>query len=501
MNRVRRIISFLLAMMVVMVIYSCDKAEAPTNTADTTPASESNTMQSESSSETGYPFSRIPDCRDLMVIKYDSSGKQAWMKLFEESNESGIHPVAARTDDDGNFYLTGYGLFRDGINGFQSYGTLKYDSSGSLLETIAYPGLYIPRHDPRLDIMHQDRNGTLTTYSTIQNDESRFAIVRYDNTGNLLWSVPFADSEQRFAPPSLITVDASGNTHTISYSRKDRHEHLLLTLDKHGDLVHQAVFYSSEIRYVYKYAMDAKGNIYIMASDKSAENIEVVTVKFDSEGRELWYVRYAETEGNDVPSDMAVDEAGNVSILFKSHDKNPETDDLFVTVQYDAKGNKLWERRYAGDPDNHSTIGTVHITDSGGTYGKAYPVHEAMPEKLASDGSGNVYIAGLSDHIYAVLKYDSAGNELWASLGNNWSYMVTGIALDMQGNVSVSGTTILDGSKVTLDTFTYNSDGKLLWKAQYNQAHFQDYPWLIADEFSNVYLISSLSRYEEEKYP
>jgi hypothetical protein len=39
-----------------------------------------------------------------------------------------------------------------------------------------------------------------------------------------------------------------------------------------------------------------------------------------------------------------------------------------------------------------------------------------------------------------------------------------------------------------------------LWTAQYSQAHFSDVPWLIADQFDNVYLISQYSRYEEEKY-
>ncbi len=95
---------------------------------------------------------------------------------------------------------------------------------------------------------------------------------------------------------------------------------------------------------------------------------------------------------------------------------NQGGEDVFL-VKYDTSGNRLWTR----------TLGSS-VND--------------LPMGLALDGSGNIYIAGVtygnlegmtnqgSVDIFGA-RYDSSGNRLWLSvLGSSGAEYLAGIALD-----------------------------------------------------------------------
>ncbi len=117
---------------------------------------------------------------------------------------------------------------------------------------------------------------------------------------------------------------------------------------------------------------------------------------------------------------------------------------------------------------------------------------------LAVDDSGNVYVTGWStgsdtDRDYATIKYDSAGNQLWAERYNgpgnydDWAYA---LAVDNSGNVYVTGESYDSGAAGDYATIKYDSSGSQLWVARYNGP---GNAWdaakdLVVDVLGNVYV-------------
>ena len=117
---------------------------------------------------------------------------------------------------------------------------------------------------------------------------------------------------------------------------------------------------------------------------------------------------------------------------------------------------------------------------------------------LAVDGNGNTYVTGYSLSVasgfdYATVKYDSAGNQVWAARYNgpmNSHDIAVALAVDGSGNVYVTGYTDGAGTGTDYTTVKYDSAGNQVWAARYNgPANDTDYPATLAvDGGGNVYV-------------
>ena len=123
--------------------------------------------------------------------------------------------------------------------------------------------------------------------------------------------------------------------------------------------------------------MDGSGNVYVAGqSYGSGTGSDYATLKYDSAGNQLWVQRYNGPLGNsqDAATAIAVDGSGNINVTGYSTDSTGSgTDFDYATIRYDQDGNELWVKRYNGPANNDD---------------EAYAI--------AVDGSGNVYVTGLS---------------------------------------------------------------------------------------------------------
>lgn len=142
----------------------------------------------------------------------------------------------------------------------------------------------------------------------------------------------------------------------------------------------------------------------------------------------------------------------------QSHFSSPSTSTTqdYLTLKYDKNGNKLWAVGYNG-PDNDIDQATG----------------------MAVDDAGNVYVIGWSNTIhgtslskvYATVKYDKNGNELWASRysGEGVGDSIPGsIVIDAQGNVIVTGTSASQNGGSDFATVKYDSLGGQISVARFN---------------------------------
>jgi uncharacterized delta-60 repeat protein len=199
-------------------------------------------------------------------------------------------------------------------------------------------------------------------------------------------------------------------------------------------------------------AVDNAGNVYVTGSSIGAgTSADYATIKYNSAGVQQWVVRFnGPGNAGDGASAMEIDNAGNIYVTGSSGGSGTGGD--YTTIKYNSAGVQQWVERYNG-PGNGSD-GTSAI---------------------AIDGTGNVYVTGISDGVdtgpdYATIKYNASGAQQWVARYNsagNTSDRAVDIALDQAGNIYVTGSA---GTSTAMDyvTVKYNAAGAQQWVARYN---------------------------------
>lgn len=189
---------------------------------------------------------------------------------------------------------------------------------------------------------------------------------------------------------------------------------------------------------------------------------------------EIWVVHYNHSgSGVDEAEALAVDDSGNVYVAGRSGASELSVD--YATIKYSPNGDSFWVRRYNG-PGNGAD----------------------RPTALAVDLSGNVYVTGFSlgsgaNTDYATIKYAPNGETLWTRRydGPDSSFEIaSALAVDVSGNVYVTGGSPGVGTNDDFATIKYDSNGDSLWVARYNgPGNFIDQAQAVtADDSGNVYV-------------
>jgi len=130
---------------------------------------------------------------DIITIKCDSNGVQKWIKIFDGKYHHSDGPYDLKIDNYGFIYITGATQDSSGNN---KYLTIKYKSNGDTSWVREYaPGLDQNPHSIQID---NDRNVIVAGKIYYANNERKLNVLKYDSTGNVLWSrfidCPISDS-------------------------------------------------------------------------------------------------------------------------------------------------------------------------------------------------------------------------------------------------------------------------------------------------------------------
>ncbi len=117
---------------------------------------------------------------------------------------------------------------------------------------------------------------------------------------------------------------------------------------------------------------------------------------------------------------------------------------------------------------------------------------------LALDKDGNVYVTGstmgtTSGLDYRTIKYSPSGQVLWKTVWNSSANLddeAYSIAVDGYGNAYVTGRSLVSGSNYDIVTIKYNSAGVRQWSARYNSPT-NGFDWgksIAVDRSGNVFI-------------
>jgi len=236
---------------------------------------------------------------------------------------------------------------------------------------------------------------------------------------------------------------------------------------------------SDKLEHGFAIATDGSGNAMITGNTTSSNfpvtpgafqtshaggvGSDAFVVKFGAAGNRLWATYYG---GNDTEwaENIATDSNGNVLITgwtvstdfpvtagaFQTSNAGGLGGDAFV-VKLDAAGNRLWATYYGGSGSDIgksiATDGSDNVVITGQTFAADFPV--------TTGAFQTTYGGSLNDAF--VVKFDAAGNRLWATFyggfntENGW-----GIATDGSGNVLITGGTGSPDFPVTAGAFQTN---------------------------------------------
>ena len=255
-----------------------------------------------------------------------------------------------------------------------------------------------------------------------------------------------------------VALDAAGNAYVTGYSLGNSgYDYLTIKYSATGQLVWEARYSGTSTGddVPTSLAVDAAGNVYVTGSSQGqGSSYDYATLKYSPSGQQLWVARHNGTgNSDDLAADIALNAAGRVVVTGTSYQGASESYD-YVTLSYEGtSGQVSWQARYSGASGSDDLPSAVALDELGNTY-----------------VTGSSYAGGQSD--YVTLKYAANGQLQWQTRYNgpvSGYDLARDLAVDAMGNVVVTGTSEAAFS-YDYATVRYSPIGQAQWVARYNGA-------------------------------
>ncbi|HKR04109.1 MAG TPA: SBBP repeat-containing protein [Bacteroidia bacterium] len=403
----------------------------------------------------------------LFFLIYEKVNAQAPSWLWAKragAGGTGCSSNSIATDISGNVFITG-----------------SYNGNSMAFDTINL-GNQIPSTSEMFIAKYSALGNVLWAKDAGGSDNEVGYNVATDGNGNVIVAGSFYSPTITFWSTTLTNTDSTGNTPDI----------FLVKFNASGNVIWEMSFGGSDDEFCNSVATDDSGNVLVtgyfksptitfgtttLINDSAGYSSDIFIAKYDASGNVLW-AKSAGENFEDRGCGIATDSNGDVlmtgsfsgsSITFGTTVlTNAGVHGAMFIVKYDAAGNVLWA--------NSAGSGA-----GGGLSGNS----------VAADGNGNILVTGgfwtstitfgtivltnAGNQDLFIVKYDAAGNVLWAnSAGGNIDDVGKSITTDANGNVLITGyfsSSILTFGNIVLTNYgarntfivKYDTSGNMLW--------------------------------------
>ncbi len=375
----------------------------------------------------GSPLNAHSGNFDVVVLKLDNNGAYQWHTFYGSSSDDQGWDIAL--DGRGNVYVTGtcnatWGVPLNAHGGSDDIFVLKLDGSGTYQWHAFYGS---SSYDGGVGIALDGSGNVYVTGSSYATWGSPLhahsggvnsVVLKLDNNGTYQWHTFYGARNADYG--MAIGLDGGANVYVAGHSTETwgspLHAHsgdgkadiLVLKLDSNGayqwhtfyGAYNDRAYYDDE---AFGIAVDGSGNLYVTGwswttwgSPLHAHSgdiyPDIFVLKLDSNGTYQWHTFYGSNNDYDGSWDIALDGSGDVYVTGMSyatwgsplHAHSGVADDIFV-LKLDSSGTYRWHMFWGSSA-------------SDGAQG------------IALDGSGNIFVAGMSFQTWGTPLNAHSGN-------------------------------------------------------------------------------------------
>ncbi len=275
-----------------------------------------------------------------------------------------------------------------------------------------------------------------------------------------------------------LGLDADANTYVTGSSFSGTSFDIVtVKYDADGAEVWRSIYGGTGVDEAYALVLDGEGNVIVTGSRFiSGSDWDIVTIKYDGDtGAELWSVIHAGSTNFDIAGDVAVDGSNNVIVAGSLNLGGGNID--FLTIKYNSSGTLLWSDSFGGFGSDDAKL-------------------------VKTDAAGNIYVGGQHEFSsgstyfdFRLVKYNAAGVvqfSVTADSGFGNLDSPNAMALDAAGNIILGGqgfSTVVKEEDYLTIKFN-NTTGAMMWRKLYNGSAdaLDEVNAVTTDALNNVYV-------------
>lgn len=400
---------------------------------------------------------------DYVVLKYNTSGNLLWSRRYNSPVNRYDYLTDMVLDDSGNIYVTGESQV-EATGGDLDWITIKYKPNGDTAWIRSFEWTGGGPDEPYSIALDKKNNIFITGFCLASSPNGRDMVTaKYNYNGDLQWAKGYSSKNNGSDWGYAVVVDDSNNVYSSGYgSIPEGNEIVTIKYNSNGDQIWIRKFPTLGGDYLrpVKSAKDKYDNIIVNGYYYPGEQYAFNTIKYNKNGDLLWN-RYYKGAGNlNFCFALCTDSSANVYVAGRNTSTGTGND--FLTIKYNQYGDTSW----------------IRINDGGFEQGDE--VHD-----MIVDIFGNVYTTGKTDSLdgtanYLTMKYDSSGNIKWIKkygigVYNEIPYC---ISLDNSSNIIVSGNNRITSNNSAIRTIKYSLISDIEFKnlIDNNDTHLSNYP-------------------------
>lgn len=262
-----------------------------------------------------------------------------------------------------------------------------------------------------------------------------------------------------------------------------------------------------------------KGFLIVGDINMPGEDFDIYLLKISPRGKSIWSRTYGSPDKFDQGLDIIKAQDGGYVIIGKTEDTNSGEDDIIV-VKVDEEGNELWTKTYGGDLDekgnaiinfangyafvgnasnpqgSNTDIVLSHITTNGAEVWSTTISTDQAEEgnDLVETNDGNLAIVGYQgfNNDLLIAKYNAEGDSLWAKKFDLFGAGDQGNAIIelTNGDLVITGQTEVTPSNVDILIAKVNASGEDLWFTHLGDDEKADFGQDISNTMDGGYIVA-----------